>query len=73
MHERKNRKPSKKNKNLSIDRHHYAGKKWEKNPSKRALDIDEVTFRLENDLPVDDLYDKIKYYEKYEDENMQGM
>lgn len=61
------RGPRKKSKN-SISR--YYPKQWDKSARTLNLDIDEVDYRLYNDLPLDDIIDEIlnkhKHYKKRE-------
>lgn len=61
---RKTRKYNERPKNTrqTIDRY-YGNKEWEKNTSKTTLDQDEVDYYINNDLPLDELYDKMKLYD----------
>lgn len=42
----------------------YHPKNWDTSCKHNSFNIDEVTFRLENNLPLDDLFDKL--HNKYE-------
>ena len=50
----------KKHQTLDIHRNH---KKWDKSKSKSTLDIDEIDYYINNDLPLDEYYDSLKLYD----------
>ena len=60
-------KKKKKNLNTSLDTYRWALRKdWEKQAISRTLDPAEVDYYLYNNLPLDELYEKITYYNLHE-------
>ena len=60
---KKKKKPS----NTSLDTYRWALRKdWKKQALRRTLDPAEVDYYLYNNLPIDELYEKITYYDKHE-------
>ena len=51
-----------KNTKQTIDRY-FGIKEWEKSTSKKILDQDKVDYYINNDLPLDELYDEMKLYD----------
>ena len=55
------RKKGSKNKNTLI---RYTPKYWEKAMSRKMYNIEEITYRLENNLPLDDYLDTLNKTKK---------